>query len=196
MAVGTGFSYPCYALYTANGNTVTHTGFAVLGRGVSVEIEPTLTDTSNFYADNIVAETAGGNVMGGEATVTIDGLDPATARVILGLPATRTVTVGNDSITVQGYTNAEPPLVSFGYIYEQMQNGTLKYVPTILTKCKFHMPNKSGQTREEDINWQTQELTADFMTDDTTNAEWMYEPTTGFSTEAEARTYLSTLLGV
>ena len=60
MAYGkvvTGFSKPYVANYANNEGVVSYSNPTRLARGVEVSIEPEVSDASNFYADNIVAET-------------------------------------------------------------------------------------------------------------------------------------------
>ena len=81
----TGFSKPYVAKYTANGSTVTYSDGMIFARGVSVSLAPESADDNNFYADNVVAESAGGVFTGGTATLTVDGLNPAARALAMGL---------------------------------------------------------------------------------------------------------------
>ena len=77
MAAGrvcTGFSLPYVAKYAASGGTITYSDGQKLARGVSVSIEPESSDDNNFYADNILAESAGTTFTGGDLNLTVDGL--------------------------------------------------------------------------------------------------------------------------
>lgn len=195
MAVGTGFSHLLVALYTNEGSTITHTGMARLGRSVNISLEVETADDNSFYADNEVAESVNGIFTGGSGTATVDGVDPAVARMIWGLAQPRDVTVGSDSVAVQGFGASEPPYVTIGYIYRTMMNGVTAYVPTVITKAKFGMPSSEYNTQEEDIEWQTQELNFTFYRDDTDAHEWKYEATTGYETEAGAIAFLEAMLG-
>ena len=56
--VCTGFSKPYVAKYSNAGGVVSYSGCMQLARGVSVSLSLDTTDDNNFYADNIVAETA------------------------------------------------------------------------------------------------------------------------------------------
>lgn len=169
MAAGkvlTGFSLPYVALYSATNGTVTHSSGQILARGVSVSLEPTVGDDNRFYADNIVAETAPGIMTGGTVTLTVDGLLEAAERLILGLPEAD----ANDWIHYGD--SQDVPYVSVGFICRYQSDGVVSYVPVVLTKCRFQTPALSANTQEEEIEWQTQELTADLMRDDTSNHDW------------------------
>lgn len=169
MAAGkvlTGFSLPYVALYSANGGTVTYSSGQRLARGVSVELEPTVGDNNNFYADNVIAETAGGIMTGGQVTLTVDGLLETAEKLILGLPDADT----NDWIH---YGDAMSiPYVGIGFICRYQSEGVVTYTPVVLTKARFQTPSLSANTQEEDIEWQTQELVADLARDDTSSHDW------------------------
>ena len=169
MAAGkvlTGFSLPYVALYSANGGTVTYSSGQRLARGVSVELEPTVGDNNNFYADNVIAETAGGIMTGGQVTLTVDGLLETAEKLILGLPEADT----NDWYH---YGDAMSiPYVGIGFICRYQSEGVVTYTPVVLTKARFQTPSLSAATQEEDIEWQTQELVADLARDDTASHDW------------------------
>lgn len=169
MAAGkvlTGFSLPYVALYSANGGTVTYSSGKKLARGVSVELEPTVGDNNNFYADNVIAETAGGIMTGGQVTLTVDGLLETAEKLILGLPDADT----NDWIH---YGDAMSiPYVGIGFICRYQSEGVVTYTPVVLTKARFQTPSLSANTQEEDIEWQTQKLVADIARDDTASHDW------------------------
>jgi phi13 family phage major tail protein len=169
MAAGrvmTGFSLPYVALYTANGGTVTYSQGQRLARGVQVSIEAEAEDDNIFYADNISAESAPGIFTSGTATFTVDGLKLAAEQLIMGIPAA-------DS---QGFIHygesLQIPYVGVGFICRYMEDGVTSYVPYILTKCRFVTPGIDAQTATETIEWQTQEITATLLRDDTSNHDW------------------------
>ena len=169
MAAGkvlTGFSLPYVALYSANGGTVTYSSGQRLARGVSVELEPTVGDNNNFYADNVIAETAGGIMTGGQVTLTVDGLLETAEKLILGLPE-------SDTNDWYHYGDAMSiPYVGIGFVCRYQSDGVVTYTPVVLTKARFQTPSLSAATQEEDIEWQTQELVADLARDDTASHDW------------------------
>ena len=59
----------------------------------------------------------------------------------------------------------------------------------------FQVGNTEAATQEQEIDWQTQSLTANLMRDDSANHRWKLEGAEGYSTEAAAETALTTLLG-
>lgn len=192
MAAGrvlTGFSKPYVASYTANGTTVTYASAALLARGVSVSVEPgDAGDDNNFYCDNVVAESIGGVFTSGTVTLTVDGLFTAQKKRILGLP-----TADSDGWTAYG-DEMSIPYVGIGFIARYQSDGVEKFVPYVLAKARFKIPTESATTQGEDIDWQTQELTANLLRDDTANHNWKYEGNE-YSTEALAEAALVTKLG-
>ena len=192
MAAGrilTGFSLPYVALYSAAGNTVTYSSGQRLARGVSVSIEAEAEDDNIFYADNISAESAPGIFTSGTATFTVDGLKLAAEQLIMGIPAADSegfIHYG-ESLTI--------PYVGVGFICRYMEDGVTSYVPVILTKCRFVTPGIDAATATETIEWQTQELTASLLRDDTTNHDWKLVGG-GQTTEAAAEAKIKTLFAI
>lgn len=183
----TGFSQPYVAVYSESGGVVSYASGQILARGVSVDLSIDAADDNNFYADNVVAESATGQFGGGTVTLTVDGLFTAAEKLILGLP-----TADGDGWTAYGDA-ASIPYIGLGFIVRYMSDGVTTYVPVILTKVKFSMPNLSANTQEDEIDWQTQELTATIMRDDTSDHNWKYVGA-GQATEAAAVTMISTKL--
>lgn len=191
MAAGkvlTGFSLPYVALYSATGGTVTHTSGQKLARGVSVSLEPAVGDDNRFYADNITAETAPGLMTGGTVTLTVDGLLETAEKLILGLPE-----ADNNDWYHYG-DQMDVPYVSIGFICRYQSDGVVTYTPVVLTKARFQTPSLTANTQEEEIEWQTQELTADLSRDDTANHDWKVvgeAQTTEALAEAMIKAYLN-----
>lgn len=186
--VGTGFSKPYVALYAASGGTVTYTSGQLLARGVDVTLSPESGSDNKFYADNVVAESAPSKFTNGTVTLTIDGLFNATRELIYGLPAaTGGWTAYGDSMAV--------PYVGIGFIQRVQSEGVESFIPYVLPKCKFQLEETSAATQGEEIDWQTQALTADVFRADDTNHNWKHvgDPET---TETAAETALKAFLGI
>lgn len=165
----TGFSLPVVAKYTANEGTVTYSSGQALARGVDVTLDLESSDSSAFWADNIEAETIGGQFTGGTVTLTVDGLKDAARKLIQGLTATKEI--GGVNFTV--YDNTQDiPYMGLGFICRYMENGVTSWVPVILPKIAFDVDGMEAATQEEDIEFQTQELTATIMRDDTATHQW------------------------
>lgn len=188
--VTTGFSLPYVAVYSATGNTVSYSSGQILARGVSVSLDVESSDDNTFYADNQAAETAPGTFNSGSITLTVDGLLAAARRLIFGLPE-----AGSDGFVAYG-DNANPPYVGIGYITRYMSGGVESYGATVIPKARFAYDGGEAATQEEEIEWQTQELTATILRDDSANHVWKYVSDTVYSTEAEAEAALKTKLGI
>lgn len=186
--VTTGFSKPYVAKYAATGGTITYSDGQLLARGVDVTISPETSDDNNFYADNVIAEVVASEFTGGTLSLTVDGLLEASERLILGLPAAATdwTAYGDDM---------EIPYVGVGFIIRQQSAGDVVYVPIVLAKCKFSLPESAAATQEEDIDWQTQSLEATIMRGDDANRTWKYLGKE-YTTEAAAEAALKTKLGI
>ena len=169
----TGYSMPKVAVYSYASNTVTYTGLMALARGVSVSMDVETSDSSDFYADNVLAESAGGRFTGGTVTLTVDGLKDDARKLIQGLPTETTLTVGSDSVKVLEYDDRQAaPYVGVGFVVRYMENGVTSYVPVVLTKCVFDVDTIEAETQGENIDFQTAELTATIARDDTANHTW------------------------
>lgn len=191
MAAGrirTGFSLPYVALYSASATTVTYSSGQKLARGVSVTIEAEAEDDNIFYADNISAESAPGIFTSGTATFTVDGLKIDAERLIMGIPA-----ADSDGFIHYG-ESLTIPYVGVGFIVRYMEDGVVSYVPTILTKCRFVTPGEDASTATETIEWQTQEISATILRDDTSNHDWKIvgtAKTTEALAEADIKSFFS-----
>lgn len=188
--VTTGFSLPYVAKYSNPSGTNVFADGIKLARGVSVAVDATTVEDNNFYADNIIAETENGAVSGGTLTLTVDGLDAAARRLIYGLPA-----ADNDGWTAYGDA-AAVPYMGVGFIRRTMNNGTTNYWAVVFPKCRFAFDGEDAATQEDQIDWQTKELSCTFMRDDTANHNWKYVNDTAFTTEALAEAALKAFLNV
>ena len=187
--VCTGFSDPFVALYANSGTTVTYSSCTPLARGVEVTVEAEeSSDSNNFYADNVLAESIQGIFSGGTATLTVDGLLDSTRKLIYGLSTA-------DSL---GWThfgdNQSVPYVGIGFVTRYMSGGTVSYVPTILTKAIFAAEPQEAATQGDEVEWQTTELQATLLRDDSTNHDWKWIGT-GQATQAAAVSMITTALG-
>ena len=189
MAAGkvcTGFSKPYVAKYSASGTTVTYSDAQLLARGVEVNLEVESGDANNFYADNIVAETEAGQFTGGTLTLTVDGLLQDMEKYLHGLE-----NAGADGFVAYGDNNA--PYVAVGFLVRYMSAGVTYYTPVVVAKCLFADSSLSAKTQEDQTDWQTQELKAAVLRDDTTDRAWKYVGT-DYTTEAAAEAALQTKL--
>ena len=187
--VCTGFSKPYVALYSATGTTVTYSEAQELARGVSVSLDVETSDSNDFYANNVKAESESGKFVNGSVTLGVDGLLSAAEKLIMGLPEADT-----DGFTAYG-DDQSIPYVGVGYITRYVSGGNTSYVPTVLAKCKFAQTTHEANTQEEEVDYQTQELSATVERCDDAKHNWKFEGTE-YATEAEAETALKKKLGV
>lgn len=192
----TGFSAPFVAKYAATGTAVTYSGGIRLARGVNVSIAPSVADDNNFYADNVIAETEAGVFTGGEVTLEVDGLLDEAEELIFGLPEPQTLMVGERSVAIKEYGAAmQIPYVGIGFVIRCQSDGLSYYTPVVLTKARFAMPETEAATQEENIDWQSQTLTATLMRDDTEDHNWK-KVAEDQATEEAAIAVIQTILGI
>ena len=186
--VCTGFSLPYVAKYSATGGTVSYASGQKLARGVNVSITPESGDDNNFHADNVLSESANTTFTGGEVTLTVDGLLEAAEKLIMGLP-----TASGGWMTYDD--DQAVPYVGIGFIARYQSGGDVSYVPYVLAKCMFNQINTSAATQEENIEFQTQELTAKIFRGDDAKHAWKYVGDEE-DTETAAEAALKTKLGI
>ena len=148
-----GFSEPYVAIYSHEGTTVSYANGQKMARGVSANMTGRSGSDSKFYADNVEAESAAGKFTGGTLNLTVDGLSLEAEKLMRGLPAATSLTVGEK--TVQVYTDnddADTPYVGVGYIEKWQYEGVQTYRPVVIYKCKLTTPDESAQTEAETTN--------------------------------------------
>lgn len=187
--VCTGFSKPYVAKYNASGGSVTYTQGQILARGVNVSMDPETSDDNNFHADNQLAESASGTFTGATLTLTVDGLKVAAERFIMGLPSP-----GADGFTAYG-DDQNVPYIGVGFIARYMEDGVTTYTPIVIAKTKFNQVSTSAATQEDEIDWQTQEITAVVMRGDDSNHNWKYIGG-DYASESAAEDALKAKLGI
>ena len=173
-AVITGFGYPVVAKYAASGSTVTYSNGQDLARGVSVSTSiETLGEDNIFYANNEAAEVAPLRFRRGTATLTVDGLLVAAEKLILGLPNARSLTVGSGTVSMEDYgDDQEIPYCGVGYVIRRQSAGVEYYQGVVYTKARVSQFEPGAETQGEDIDWQTTELEATLLRDDTSKHNW------------------------
>lgn len=187
--VATGFSLPYVAKYSATEGTISFSGGMRLARGVDVDLSPDTPDGNDFYADNQLAESGATKFVSGTLNLTVDGLLVEAERFIMGLPA-----AGEDGWTAYG-DSALTPFVGVGFLVRYMSGGVESWVPIVVIKSKFNLINTNAATQEEEIDWQTQSLTAKVYRSDNANHDWKWIGT-DYTTEAEAEAALKEKLNI
>lgn len=164
-----GLLKPYYANYAENDGTVTYSNGGRIAKAISVDLALDNTDPVILYADDGPAETVSA-FSGGTLTLGIDELSIATAGALLGLTPSEDTTSGGSVLEFPDSNTA--PYVGVGFIVRKMVNNVQKFMAVILTKCKFNIPEEAYQTMGETIEFQTPELTATVLRDDTNKHNW------------------------
>lgn len=191
-----GLSKPYYAIYSATGSAVSYSDGGLLGKAVELSMELEGADANILYADNGPAESAS-QFAGGTLTITTDDLLPEPTAAILGLTLQA---IDNDEITtptpkelVFGDSQVIP-YVGFGVIVKKQQSNATKWMAIVYPKVQFSNPGIEATTQGETIEWQTPELSATIMRDDTTAHNWCRHAL--LDSEADAEAYVKGLLGI
>jgi len=181
-----GLSKPYYATYGTDNGALDYGTPAALGKAVEVSINLDEAEPIILYADNGPAETASG-FSGGTLNVTIDELSLTAAGAILGVTPGSSTTPSGTTLTLGGETAA--PYLGLGIIVKKMVSGSIKYLALILHKVQFQVPGIEATTQGENIEFQTPELTATILRDDTSAHNWLTQGQ--FDTEADAVTFIT-----
>lgn len=197
--VVTGFSFPVVALYQNNGGAVSYTNGMDLARGVSVDPDiETTGDDNDFNANNRASESAPKRFRRGTLALVVDGVLRAAEQMIMGIPDAdiSTVTVGESEVEFTDYGDAQKiPYVGVGVIVRSMSNGVEIFRPWVYPKLRFAQFVVPAATEEDDIDWQTTDLEATILRDDTAKHNWQRvgQP---LATELEAYNAIRAVLGM
>lgn len=178
--VVTGFSFPVVAKYNYNGGKVSYSDGMDLARGVSMDPDiETAGDDNVFYANNRSSETAQKRFRRGTLGLTVDGLLRTAENLLMGIPesAEKTVTLGDGenakTVKVTGYGDSQKiPYVGVGAVVRSQSNGVELFRAVVYTKTRFEQFAIPASSEEEEIDWQTTELSAQLMRDDTAEHNW------------------------
>jgi len=192
-----GVSKPYYALYNATGNTVTYSDGGVLGRATSVDLTINTSEDNNLYADNGIAETDRA-FTDGTLTLGTDDLSQDVSKAILGATANPLGEI--DGVTDKDTSeliyddNMTYPYLGVGFIVKGQYMNAPYFRGVVLPKVMFSVPGDAAETQGETIEWQTPELTATILRDDTVGHVWKREAR--FTTEPQAEAYIKSLLNI
>lgn len=197
--VVTGFSYPIVALYAAAAGVVTYSNGRDLARGVSIVPSIEVANEDNtLFTDNQAAEEGQRRFRSGTAAITVDGLLTASEKMIMGLSETdkEEVTVGQDTVTFNVYgRNQKIPYVGYGNVLRCQSNGNEFFRAFVYRKIIFSQFDVQAATEGQEIDWQTQELSAKIMRDDTPKRAWKWF-SNPLATELEAYNAARAVLGM
>lgn len=190
-----GLSKPYYALYTANGESVTYSDGGLLGKFTELSIELESGDANILYADDSPAESDK-TFAGGTATVTTDDLLASVMLPVLGLKSEKI----SDAVTADASwlifdDEQEIPYVGIGGIIKKKVNNKTKYVGFVLDKVQFANPGVSAVTQGETIEWQTHALSADIMRSDKDKHPW-FRMTSELDSASEAESAVKAYLSI
>lgn len=187
-----GYSFPYVAKYDGSSGTDKYTEGMDLGAGVSYSDSIEVAEDNNFYANNTVDESDSGTFVSGEATVTINGLKVEAAKLILGIKNTASVA---ETTWAKYDDDTKPTEFGYGHVKKTREKGKDQYWGFVLTRVVFNIPGETAETQEQEINWQTQELTATILRSINGKHEWRAVTETPFESEQEAydavKAYLS-----
>lgn len=185
-----GLSKPMVALYSNDGNTVTYSKGAVLGKAVTFSAEVEQAEDNNLMADNGIAESDK-SFSNGTLTIGTDDLMQDASALILGITPT---SIGEDGTELIYNDDMNVPYVGFGCVVKKKKDGVFKWRAVVFPKIMFNIPSDAADTQGETIEWQTPELTATILRDDTEKHAWKMEST--FATETEAVAYIKSKLNI
>lgn len=192
-----GLSKPYYAIYSETGGVVSYSDGAVMGKATEANITIETTEDNNLYGDNGLAETDR-RFANGTLTLSTTDLSQTVSAAILGLKeeaVTGIEGVTDTSVKEMIYDDRQvTPYLGVGFIIKKRVNGVDMWRGMILTKVMFSVPADAATTQGESIEWQTPELSAAIMRDDSENHAWKKEAT--FTTEAQAEAYIKARLGI
>ena len=183
-----GLSKPYFAKYSNTAGKTTYSGGAAIGKAVELSMTLEGQNDSILYADNGPAESDN-EFGGGGITLKTDDLLPEPMIGILGIK--EVPITDNDKITTTGAKwmvfddEQETPYVGFGAIVKRKINGSVKWSALIYPKIQFQ---NTGE-------WQTPELTAALLRDDTVYHEWR-RLSSPLDTEAEAEALIRSFLNI
>ena len=187
-----GLLKPRVAVYTESSGTVTYSDGQIMGKAIDHELTLENSDPVILYADDGAAESVGG-FSSGTLTITVDELLLADAGLIFGItPETITTPSSGTGLTFDD--DMAPPYLGYGVIIPKIRNNTRSWMALLLTKIKFAIPGDSFVTKGETVEFQTPQLTATVMRDDTAKHAW--RKYAEFATEAAADTWLNTQLSI
>lgn len=194
---GIGLSRPYMAVYAydADTNTVTYTNGGAIGKAVSLSMSLNSGGENVLYADNGPAESDN-QFGGGTLTLTTDELRPDVMAQLLGVSAESVTLTGATSASISVYNFGDSqviPYVGVGAVRKVQLENQVKWQAYIFPKMQFQNVNEAFTTQGETIEWQTPELNATMMRDDTTNHNWKMISSL-LDTEADAVLFIKNFL--
>lgn len=190
---GIGLRKPYIAKYVNTGGVVSYTSGQLLAKAIEFSASIDAPEDNNLYADDGIAESDR-SFSSGSLEITTDDLEQAASALILGITA-KSITVGEETLSELVYDDdMEAPDLGFGVIIPKKVGGVMKFRAVVFHKIKFNIPDESATTQGENIEWQTPQISASIMRDDTAKRGWKSETTADSAAVAEA--YIKQKLGI
>ena len=192
-----GLSKPYAARYGNNGETVTYTGGALMGKAVQMSIELDSADDNILYADNGPAESEN-TFSGGTMKLTTDDLMPNVMLEVLGVTEKAIAESGIQTTEPKWYVwddKQETPYMGFGAIAMIQKDLKVKYQAVILPKIKFTNPNDTFSTKGEKIEWGTPEISGNIHRSDVADHPWKMS-SSPMDSEADAEAAIKAFLNI
>lgn len=188
-----GVSGPWVAKYNNINGVISYTSGVKLARTTEFSSEISSEGNNDFYSDNSLSETDR-TFSSGSLTNSVDGYEQEGSRLILGVKA-EPVTIDGEEITELVFDDdAETPYLGYGINIKKRKGGKDFYRAVVYTKIMFSIPSEAATTQGETIEWQTDQLTATIMRDDSPKHRWKREAT--FPNEDKAIKYIKYCLDI
>lgn len=187
-----GLKYPVAAVVEEypNGEIPTCTGGFVIGKAITAEKE--IKFSSNIlYADDTEAESDY-SYESGTLKLSVDNILPEIQAKMFGHAY---VVDDNGKKTLTKGSGDTPPYLAVGYYKTKIVRNVKSWETTILYKVKFAPPKESAKTKEKSISWGTYETEGEIKCLEGVGRD-VYEETSEFSSEAEAKAYLKDFFGI
>lgn len=185
-----GLKYPCYAVASESGSTITYLSGANLAKAVDANVSIDTADVK-LYADDAIRESDF-SFTGGTVSFTIDDLSDAAKVAILGYTEGSEVdaVLGTKELST-GSANA-PVAVGFGFYGKKKIAGSAYWRAIWLKKVVFKEPADAFTTKGQSTEFQTTALEG--LIHEACDGKWKEEGT--FATEAKAKAWLEGKAGI
>lgn len=192
-----GLSKPYFAKYSNEGELVTYSDGALLGKAVELGIELEDADDNILYADNGPAEAAN-TFSGGSITLTTDDLLPEVLLSVLGVSEEAITSEEITTETPKWYNwddNQSTPYLGFGAIVKVQHKQVVGYQAIVLPKIKLNNPSDTFKTQGETIEWGTPEISGAILRSDTEKHPWK-KLSSVMESEADAEAAIKQFLNI
>lgn len=188
-----GVSKPYVAQYLSTNGVISYSRGQKLARAVEFSADIESAENNDLYSDNGISESDR-SFSSGTLTITTDDLEQQASALIMGLSPHK-LSLNGEEVDELVYDNQSlPPYLGLGIIIKKQKNNQIRWRAIVYPKIMFSIPSDSATTQGETIEWQTPELSASILRDDSESQRWKREAT--FSSEVQAERYIRKLLNV